>query len=105
MPKYRDEKLNQKNSRSRSRAKNETFTVLKIISKFIFFYYPYISCINYQANMLYNMTSISNSSIDTYFTKNPEKLSIKDDILDTFFSWVCFEFLLKISIKLNLIKN
>ena len=55
--------------------------------------------------MLYNMTSISNISIDTYFTKNPEKLSIKGDILDTFFSWVCFEFLLKISIKLNLIKN
>jgi hypothetical protein len=39
------------------------------------------------------MTSISSSSIDTYFTKNPEKLSIKDDILNVFYSWVCFEFL------------
>jgi hypothetical protein len=36
--------------------------------------------------LLYNTTD--KSSIDTYFTTNPEKLSIKNDILNVFSSWV-----------------
>ena len=49
------------------------------------------SCLNYQTDLLLNLTNVTvvnNDTLDTYFQEYPEKLSIKNDILNVFSDWV-----------------
>jgi hypothetical protein len=49
------------------------------------------SCLNYQADLLLNVknvTIVNDDTLNSYFEEYPEKLSIKNDILNVFSDWV-----------------